>query len=73
VGGLMTASYVFVVVVGAMAAPAADWIPKARVPRYQQGAVLALALGSFLLGAVAFCSVDVVQLGRASVSLAGSR
>jgi multicomponent Na+:H+ antiporter subunit D len=73
VGGLLTASYVFVVVVGAMGAPAAGWIPKARVPRYQQGAVLALAVGSFLLGAVAFCSADLVQMGRARVAVAESR
>jgi formate hydrogenlyase subunit 3/multisubunit Na+/H+ antiporter MnhD subunit len=73
VGGLLTAAYVFLVVVRAMEAPPAGWRPTSRVPRYQQGAVLALALGSFLLGAVAFWSADLVQVGRASTSLAGSR
>ena len=73
VGGLLTSAYVFVVVVGAMVPPAAGWVPKARVPRSQQVAVLALALCSFLLGAAALCPVDVVQVGRPGIARMGSR
>jgi hypothetical protein len=73
VGGLLTSAYVFVVVVGAMAPPAAGWVPKARVPRSQEVAVLALALSSFLLGAAALCPVDVVQVGRHVAPLVGLR
>jgi multicomponent Na+:H+ antiporter subunit D len=73
VGGLLTSAYVFVVVVGSMAPAAGDWVPKARVPRSQEAAVLALALCSFLLGAAALCPVDVVQIGRHAVPPLGSR
>jgi len=64
VGGLLTSAYVFIVVVGAMAPAHEGWTPKASVPRYQQAAVLALALCSFLLGAAVLCPVDVMQTGR---------
>jgi multicomponent Na+:H+ antiporter subunit D len=67
VGGLLTSAYVFIVVVSAMAPAHEGWVPKASVPRYQQAAVLALALCSFLLGAAVFCPVDVVQIGRPDV------
>lgn len=63
-GGLLTSAYVFIVVVRAMAPAPAGWTPKAAIPRYQEIAVLALALGSFLLGLVALCPVDVAQIGR---------
>jgi len=73
VGGLLTSAYVFLVVVRAMAPAEAGWVPKARVPRYQQVAVLALALCSFLLGAAALCPINVVRIGRPHVALVGSR
>lgn len=63
-GGLLTSAYVFLVVVRAMAPADAGGPPKTRVPRYQQVAVLTLALCSFLLGVVALCPVDVIQIGR---------
>jgi len=65
VGGLLTSAYVFIVVVRAMAPAPEGWTPKARVPYYQQVAVLALALCSFLLGMAVFCPVDVARIGRA--------
>lgn len=63
-GGLLTAAYVFMVVVRAMAPAAPGWAPRRRVPRYQQGAVLALALGSFLLGAAALLPPELARIGR---------
>lgn len=62
-GGLLTSIYVFIVVVNALAPAPENWIPKAIIPKYQQAAVLALALCAFLLGAVAFCPLDVAQIG----------
>jgi len=67
VGGLLTSAYVFIVIVRAMAPAPEGWTPKACVPYYQQVAVLALALCSFLLGMAVFCPVDVAQIGRAVV------
>ena len=67
VGGLLTSAYVFIVVVRAMAPASERWTPRARVPYYQQVAVLALALCSFLLGMAAFCPVDVARIGRVVV------
>lgn len=64
VGGLLTSAYVFIVVVRTLAPAPEGWKPKSPVPRYQQAAVLALALGSFLLGAAVLCPVDVTQIGR---------
>ena len=64
VGGLLTSAYVFMVVVRAMAPAEPGWVPKRVVPGYQQGAVLALALCSFLLGLAALLPVDVAQIGR---------
>ncbi len=64
VGGLLTSAYVFIVVVRAIAPAPAGWTPQAPVSRYQEVAVLALALGSFLLGVAALCPVDVAQIGR---------
>jgi len=65
VGGLLTSAYVFVVMMRAMAPAPAGWTPKRAVPRYQQGAVLGLALCSFLLGAMALLPLDTMLLGRA--------
>jgi len=73
VGGLLTSAYVFMVMVRAMAPAALGWVPKARVPRYQQGAVLALALCSFLLGAAALLPFDVAQIGRTGLPAMGVR
>ncbi|MDM0000945.1 proton-conducting transporter membrane subunit [Variovorax sp. J22P240] len=73
VGGLLTSAYVFLVVVRAMTPAEAGWVPKVRIPRYQQLAVLALALCSFLLGAAALCPVDMTQIGRSYIPLAGAR
>jgi formate hydrogenlyase subunit 3/multisubunit Na+/H+ antiporter MnhD subunit len=67
VGGLLTSAYVFIVVVRALAPAPEGWTPRAPVPRYQEVAVLALALCSFLLGMAVFCPVDVAQIGRAVV------
>jgi formate hydrogenlyase subunit 3/multisubunit Na+/H+ antiporter MnhD subunit len=67
VGGLLTSAYVFIVVVRALAPAPEGWTPKASVPRYQEAAVLALALCSFLLGMAVFCPVDVAGIGRAVV------
>lgn len=69
-GGLLTSVYVFTVVARAMTPPDAGWAPKVVVPRYQQGAVLGLALCSFLLGAVALLPVDVPQVGRSHAAWA---
>ena len=63
-GGLLTSAYVFIVVVRTLAPAHVGWNPKTTVPRYQQAAVLALALCSFLLGAAVLCPVDVTQIGR---------
>ncbi len=67
VGGLLTSAYVFIVVARALAPAPAGWTPQARVPCYQQVAVLALALCSFLLGLAVLCPVDVAGIGRAVV------
>ena len=67
VGGLLTSAYVFIVVVRALAPAPEGWTPQACVPYYQQVAVLALALCSFLLGMAVFCPVDVARIGRAVV------
>ena len=64
VGGLLTSAYVFMVVVRAMRPAEPGWTPKKIVPRYQQLAVLALAVCSFVLGVAALCPVDVAQIGR---------
>src|SRR5262245_1206479 len=64
VGGILTSAYVFIVVVRASAPAAPGWVQKQHVPAYQQGAVLVLALLSFLLGLAALFSVDIVQIGR---------
>jgi formate hydrogenlyase subunit 3/multisubunit Na+/H+ antiporter MnhD subunit len=72
-GGLLTSVYVFIVLVRSLAPAAAGWIPKAIVPRYQQIAVLVLALGSFLLGLVALSPLNIVQLGRTPLILLGGQ
>jgi len=64
VGGLLTSVYVFIVVVRTLAPAHDGWKPKSLIPRYQQTAVLALALCSFLLGAAVLYPVDVMQIGR---------
>ncbi|WP_322029122.1 complex I subunit 5 family protein [Paraburkholderia sp. J76] len=71
-GGLLTSIYVFMVVVRAMEPAAPDWSPKKQVPRYQQIVVLALAICSFLLGLAVFLPVDVAQIGRSTLPLAGA-
>ena len=63
-GGLLTSVYVFVVVMNSLAPAEAGWQPKKSVPRYQQIAVLLLALTSFLLGLLALLPADWVQIGR---------
>ncbi|MBO9648680.1 MAG: hypothetical protein J7605_09220 [Variovorax sp.] len=63
-GGLLTSAYVFIVVVRALAPAEPGWTPKKAVPRYQQVAVLVLALCSFLLGVAALCPIDVAMIGR---------
>lgn len=73
IGGLLTSAYVFMVVVRAMAPAEPGWTPKKAVPRYQQVAVLVLALCSFLLGAAALCPVDVAQIGRPALLPTGAR
>jgi multicomponent Na+:H+ antiporter subunit D len=70
VGGLLTSMYVFIVVMRAMAPPEVGWAPKRVVPGFQQGAVLGLALCSFLLGAVALLPLDLARLGRPSLAWA---
>jgi multicomponent Na+:H+ antiporter subunit D len=65
IGGLLTSIYVFMVVVRAMEPALPGWTPKKTVPRYQEIAVLALAVCSFLLGLAALLPVDVAQIGRA--------
>ena len=72
-GGLLTSVYVFIVTVRALMPADAGWVPKASVPRYQQMAVLGLAVCSFLLGAAAMLPLDMVQVGRPNASLIGSR
>ncbi len=73
VGGLLTSAYVFMVVVRSLAPAAPGWTPRKQVPRYQQMAVLFLALCSFLLGLAAMLPNDVAQIGRASAPVAGSQ
>ncbi|CAB3767190.1 complex I subunit 5 family protein [Paraburkholderia humisilvae] len=72
VGGLLTSIYVFMVVMRAMQPAAPDWSPKRRVPRYQQIAVLGLAMCSFLLGLAVLLPVDVTQIGRTAMSSTGA-
>src|SRR5262245_25099127 len=57
VGGLLTAAYVFLVLARALASTPEAPALRAPVPRYQEGVALALALGSMLLGLVAFTDV----------------
>jgi len=73
VGGLLTSAYVFMVVVRSMAPAEAGWTPKKIVPRYQQMAVLFLAVCSFLLGLLALLPGDPAQIGRAAVPIEGSQ
>ncbi|HEY0335262.1 MAG TPA: proton-conducting transporter membrane subunit [Stenotrophomonas sp.] len=68
VGGLLTSAYVFVVMMRAMSPPPPGWTPKAVVPRYQQGAVLGLALCSFVLGAVALWPLQAMLIGRTALT-----
>ncbi|WP_233870494.1 complex I subunit 5 family protein [Paraburkholderia adhaesiva] len=70
-GGLLTSIYVFIVVVRAMEPAAPRWSPKMQVRRYQQMAVLALALCSFLLGLAVLLPVNVVQIGRTAMPMTG--
>jgi multicomponent Na+:H+ antiporter subunit D len=67
VGGLLTSVYVFMVVVRAMEPAPPGWSPKKQVPRYQEMAVLGLAVCSFLLGLAVLLPVDVAQIGRAGL------
>jgi formate hydrogenlyase subunit 3/multisubunit Na+/H+ antiporter MnhD subunit len=64
IGGLLTACYVVLVVMRAMTAPDAPIELKGEVLRGSQAVALALAVGSVLLGFVAFLPVDLVAIGR---------
>ena len=64
VGGLLTACYVVLVVMRAMTAPDAPIELKGEVLRGSEAVALALAVGSVLLGFVAFLPVDLVAIGR---------
>jgi formate hydrogenlyase subunit 3/multisubunit Na+/H+ antiporter MnhD subunit len=66
VGGLLTSIYVFIVVMRAMEPAAAGWAPRKQVPRYQQVAVLALAVCSFVPAWAVLLPVNVAQIGRAA-------
>jgi formate hydrogenlyase subunit 3/multisubunit Na+/H+ antiporter MnhD subunit len=64
VGGLLTACYVVLVVMRAMTAPDAPIELKGEVLRGSEAVALALAVGSVLLGFVAFLPVDLLAIGR---------
>ncbi|WP_051534825.1 complex I subunit 5 family protein [Deefgea rivuli] len=64
IGGLLTSTYVFIVLAKAMLFTEAPLAPKIAVPRYREAAVLALASIAFLLGLAAFSPVDILQIGR---------
>src|SRR5262252_6343933 len=64
VGGLLTAGYVFLVLARALASGAEAPALRAPVPRSQEAVALALALGSMLLGLVAFTDVRFLGIGR---------
>jgi formate hydrogenlyase subunit 3/multisubunit Na+/H+ antiporter MnhD subunit len=66
VGGLLTSIYVFIVVMRAMEPAAAGWAPRKQVPRYQQIAVLALAVCSFVPAWAVLLPVNIAQIGRAA-------
>lgn len=63
-GGLLTSIYVVMVMLRAMAPAGHGFVPAASVARHQEGAVMALAVCSFLLGAAALLPGDPVQIGR---------
>jgi formate hydrogenlyase subunit 3/multisubunit Na+/H+ antiporter MnhD subunit len=64
IGGLLTACYVVRVVMRAMTAPDAPIELKGEALRGSEAVALALAVGSVLLGFVAFLPVDLVAIGR---------
>src|SRR5499426_4113093 len=64
VGGLLTAGYVFLVLARALASGAETPELRAPVPRSQEAVALALAVGSMLLGLVAFTGVHLLGIGR---------
>jgi len=51
-GGMLTASYVVLVIVHALAPPPRPSVPRTRVSHYQEAAALVLALCSLLLGLI---------------------
>jgi formate hydrogenlyase subunit 3/multisubunit Na+/H+ antiporter MnhD subunit len=63
VGGLLTASYVVLVLAHAAAPAAAPVAPRARVSRLGEAAALALALGSLLLGFAALGPAPLDTVG----------
>jgi formate hydrogenlyase subunit 3/multisubunit Na+/H+ antiporter MnhD subunit len=64
IGGLLTACYVVLVVMRAMTATDAPLELRGEVLRGSEAVALALAVGSVLLGFVAFLPVDLVTIGR---------
>jgi formate hydrogenlyase subunit 3/multisubunit Na+/H+ antiporter MnhD subunit len=69
VGGLLTSSYLFLVLRHAMAPAQESLKLNATVPRYQEAAALSLALCSILLGLLALSPIDVIQIGRPQTAL----
>jgi formate hydrogenlyase subunit 3/multisubunit Na+/H+ antiporter MnhD subunit len=64
VGGLFTACYVTLVAMRAMSAPAVPLELEGKPPRGREAIALSLAVGSVLLGLVAFVPVDLIAIGR---------
>jgi formate hydrogenlyase subunit 3/multisubunit Na+/H+ antiporter MnhD subunit len=69
VGGLLTSAYVMLVLVRALARPAAPLVLRAPIPRHRELAALTLALCSVLLGLLAFAPVDLLSIGRTPIAL----
>jgi formate hydrogenlyase subunit 3/multisubunit Na+/H+ antiporter MnhD subunit len=63
-GSVLTSTYLFVVLLRALAPAQAPLKLRMNVPRFQQVAALALALASLLLGLAAFYTLDILQVGR---------
>jgi formate hydrogenlyase subunit 3/multisubunit Na+/H+ antiporter MnhD subunit len=64
VGGVLAGGYVFVVLMRALAAPAAPLVLQTVIPRHREAAALALSLVAALLGVAALLPFDVVHIGR---------
>lgn len=63
-GGALTSVYVAMVLLRALAPAAPAFVAARPVPRLQEGAVMALALCSFLLGAAALLPAEWLRIGR---------